>query len=128
MGVPAKAYVTLEEYLAYERQSECRNEYWNGQIFAMYGGNSAHALIGGDLYVALHRQLDKEGCLVYGPDMRVRTSAGGIYTYPDASAVCGKPKFATRSEDTLLNPVLIAEILSPSTERYDCVGKFALCG
>jgi Uma2 family endonuclease len=57
--------------------------------------------------------------------MRVRTAAG-LYTYPDASAVCGRPKFATPTEDTFLNPVLLAEVLSPSTERYDRVGKFAL--
>jgi Uma2 family endonuclease len=126
MGLPAKSFVTLEEYLAFERQSECKNEYWNGQIFAMSGGSSAHSLIAGNLADSLRRPLRKKGCLVYGSDMRVRTSASGVYTYPDVSAVCGKPKFATRTEDTLLNPVLLAEVLSPSTERYDRVGKFAL--
>jgi Uma2 family endonuclease len=56
----------------------------------------------------------------------VRTSVNGLYTYPDLSVVCGKPKFATRTQDTLVNPVLLAEVLSPSTERYDRVGKFAM--
>src|ERR1019366_867719 len=119
MGLPAKAYVTLEEYLALERQAEYQNEYWNGQMFAMSGGSSAHSLIAGNLNYALRRQLDKKGCLVYNSDMRVRTAAAGLYTYPDLSVVCGKPKFGVRQADTLVNPVLLAEVLAPSTERYD---------
>jgi Uma2 family endonuclease len=126
MGLPAKDFVTVEEYLARERLAEHKSEYWNGQIFAMSGGTSAHSLIAVHLCITLYRQLSKKGCLVYNSDMRVRTSGDGLYTYPDASAVCGKPKFATRAEDTLTNPVLLAEVLSPSTERYDRVGKFAM--
>ena len=126
MGLAAKAFVSLEEYLALERMAEYKNEYWNGQIFAMSGGSSAHSLIAGNTNFSLRRQLVKKGCLVYNSDMRVRTAADGLYTYPDLSVVCGEPKFGLRQADTLVNPVLLVEVLSPSTERYDRVGKFAL--
>ena len=126
MGLAAKSFITAEEYLALERKAEHKSEYRNGQIFAMAGATVPHIMINMSLCINLGRQLGNKGCHVYHSDMRVRTAADGLYTYPDLSVVCGKPKFGDRPTATLLNPVLLAEVLSPSTERYDRVGKFAL--
>jgi Uma2 family endonuclease len=118
--------MTPKEYLARERKAEFKSEYWNGQVFAMSGGTEKHVTITTNLTVALYLQLSRKGCRIFGSDMRVRVEASDLYTYPDVSVVCGKRKFEGSSADTLLNPVLIAEVLSPSTERYDRVGKFAM--
>jgi Uma2 family endonuclease len=126
MVLPTKGFFSLRQYLALERKAEYKNEYWKGQIFPMTVVNAAHVLITGNLCFELYRQFEKKGCLVYGSSLRIRTSATGLYTYPDVSAVAGKSEFATRARDTLVNPVLLAEVLSPSTERYDRIGKFAL--
>jgi Uma2 family endonuclease len=126
MGSPARSYITPDEYLRLESKTESKNEYWNGQIFAMSGASRGHVAIGSNLIAALVPQLLPKGCHVYGSDMRVRAAGGDLYTYPDVSVVCGKGKFEHTILDVLLNPVLIVEILSPSTERYDRVGKFAL--
>jgi len=126
MGSPARAAMTPKEYLARERKAEFKSEYWNGQVFAMSGGTEKHVTITTNLTVALYLQLSRKGCRIFGSDMRVRVEASDLYTYPDVSVVCGKRKFEGSSADTLLNPVLIAEVLSPSTERYDRVGKFAM--
>jgi Uma2 family endonuclease len=126
MGSPARSFITPQEYLARERKAPYKSEYWNGQIFAMSGAREAHVLITRNLTVALHLQLLPKGCRVYGNDMRVRVDSTDLYTYPDLSAVCGKPQFEDDEMDVLLNPVLIVEVLSPTTERYDRLGKFSL--
>jgi Uma2 family endonuclease len=84
----------------------------------------SHNLIQGNLYAELHRQLRQRACRLYTSDMRVRVNASGLYTYPDATALCGEPQFLDDVRDTLLNPNLIAEVLSPSTEAYDRGRKF----
>jgi Uma2 family endonuclease len=91
---------------------------------AMSGAREAHNLIQGNLYVELRRQLRQRACRFYTSDMRVRVNASGLYTYPDATALCGEPLFLDDVRDTLLNPHLIVEILSPSTEAYDRGRKF----
>jgi len=126
MGSPARSYITPQEYLARERKATHKSEYWNGQIFAMSGASPEHVTIMTNLIVALNPQVQPKGCRVYGSDLRVRVEDANLYTYPDLSVVCGKPRFDERELDVLLNPVLIAEILSPSTERYDRVGKFSM--
>jgi Uma2 family endonuclease len=126
MGSPARSFITPQEYLARERLAKHKSEYLNGQIFAMSGASPEHVTISKNLIVSLDGQIWRKGCRVYGSDMRVRVEATDLYTYPDVSVVCGKPRFDADDLDVLLNPVLIAEVLSPTTERYDRVGKFAL--
>ena len=115
---------TPEQYLAMERAAETRHEYFDGEIFAMSGASRSHVLIAGNLAAALLGQLRDRPCNVYPLDMRVRVSPTGLYTYPDVIVVCGDEQFADDHEDTLLNPTVIFEVLSPSTESYDRGKKF----
>lgn len=117
--------VSVEEYLALERRSETKNEYLNGEIFAIAGASRSHNLIAGNAFAALHQQLRGRGCEVYTNDMRILAPAAGLLTYPDVLVVCGDPQLADAEIDTLLNPTLIIEVLSPSTESYDRGRKFA---
>ena len=119
-----KIRFTPQEYLALERKSETRNEYYNGEIFAMAGASREHNLIVANLFRDIGNQLEDRPCESYPSDMRVSIEATGLYTYPDVSVVCGEPRFQDREVDTLLNPTVIVEVLSPSTEAYDRGDKF----
>lgn len=110
---------TVQDYLAFERQSEEKHEYSGGEIFAMTGASRAHNRISWNITLALGPQLDESSCEGYVADMRVRIPASDRYTYPDLVVVCGEPEFEDAELDTLLNPTLIIEILSPSTEDHD---------
>jgi len=116
--------LTPEQYLEIERQAEYKSEYYRGQMFAMAGARAPHNLLITNLVRELSQQLRKSPCQVYGSDMRGRVSATGLYTYPDVSVVCGEARFADDQLDNLLNPSVIAEVLSPSTEAYDRGRKF----
>jgi Uma2 family endonuclease len=126
MSTQSRHLLTPEEYLEIERKAELKSEYYQGQMFAMAGAVSAHNLISGDVAFLLNSQVRSRDCFVYNSDMRVLVSPGGLYTYPDVSLVCGERKFLDDQEDTLLNPNLIIEVLSPSTEAYDRGRKFKL--
>lgn len=115
---------TPEEYLAMERKAEYKSEYWNGFITAMSGATRKHNLVALNISAEIHGQLRARSCEVYMGDMRVRVSPTGLCTYPDVVVVCGEPEFLDDELDTLLNPSLIVEVLSPSTEDYDREGKF----
>ncbi len=119
--------MTPEEYLAVERAAETKSEFFDGEMYAMSGATRPHILITGNLLSALHAQLKGGPCEVYSNDMRVsvRDESSYSYTYPDLVAVCGDPRFRDDAFDTLLNPSLIVEVLSPSTEAFDRGGKFA---
>jgi Uma2 family endonuclease len=123
MSQQVKSYVSPEEYLRLERQSEHKSEYVNGEIFAMGGASRKHNLVTGNILAELNRQLRGTPCEVYASDMRVKVTATGLYTYPDVVVVCGEPKFEDDYVDTLLNPTLLVEVLSQSTERYDRIAK-----
>ena len=114
-----------EQYLEIERASEFKHEYYNGRMYAMSGASYKHVIITGNLAFGLRNRLRNSPCAVLTNDLRLRVSPGGLYTYPDLVVVCGEPKFADDQADTLLNPVVIAEVLSPSTEAYDRGFKFA---
>jgi Uma2 family endonuclease len=116
--------VSPEQYLETERQAERKSEYHNGEMFAMAGAKEAHNLLVANTLASLHRQLRSRPCRVYPSDMRVRVSATGLSTYPDVVAVCGERLFLDDQRDTLLNPDLLVEVLSPSTEAYDRGRKF----
>jgi len=115
---------TPEEYLVLERKAEYRSEYLAGEIFAMSGASERHNLITLNIAAALHAQFRGRPCRAYVNDMRVKVSSTGLYTYPDVVALCGEPRFDDEQKDTLLNPTLIVEVLSSSTEAYDRGGKF----
>ena len=116
MSTAEKRRYTPEEYLAFKRASETRHEYLNGEIFAMVGGSRDHYQIVSNLLSYLRPRLREKGCEVFQSDMRVKVSPSGLYTYPDVVIVCGEPE---RENDTLLNPNVLIEVLSPSTENYD---------
>lgn len=116
--------LTEQEYLAIERAAEFRSEFVNGEMFAMSGGTMNHADLQRNLLLELHLAVKMRGCKAVGPDLRVKISAR-TYVYPDVSVVCGKPA-ADENQDNLLNPVVIVEVLSPSTEKYDRGLKFQL--
>lgn len=119
-----KPYLTPEDYLAIERQAETKSEYLDGEMFAMTGGSCWHSLAIGNLVRELSLQLRKRPCQVYPSDLRVHIPATGLYTYPDVIVVCGEPRFQDEHQDTLLNPTVIIEVLSPTTEAYDRGKKF----
>jgi Uma2 family endonuclease len=112
------------EYLAFERASEERHEYADGEIFAMSGGTIQHAAIAGNIIRDLGIALRGRGCRVLTSDMRIHIPATGRYVYPDAAVVCGQAKLQDEHSDTLLNPRLIVEVLSDSSEAYDRGDKF----
>ena len=131
MSSQPKTYLTPEEYLAIERKAETKSEYFNGvmyplrdrvkphDVFAMVGASRKHNLISANIIVALGQQLRDKPCELYPSDMRVRVPETNLYTYPDVAVACGEPKFEDDYFDTLVNPTLIVEVLSPSTEAYD---------
>lgn len=121
----ANVTYTPAEYLQLERAAETKSEYRYGQIRAMSGASRAHNLIAGNLYRELSQQLRRGTCEAYMSDMRVRVDRTGLYTYPDIAVACGDIRFEDSHVDTLRNPVVLIEVLSPSTEAYDRGEKFA---
>lgn len=124
MTAQPKSYITPEEYLALERDSDTRHEYYAGSIVAMAGGTARHNRIAGSTYVSLYNQLRGRNCNIYPSDMRVKAIVTNIYSYPDVAVTCGDEEFEDSREDSLLNPVVIIEVLSPSTEKVDRGKKF----
>jgi Uma2 family endonuclease len=124
MASHPKTYLTPEEYLAVERKAETKSEYLNGEMFAMVGASREHKIIALNIAGELRQQLKGRPCETYTNDMRVLIPATGLYTYPDVVAVCDEPNFEDAYVDTLLNPTLIVEVLSESTESYDRGKKF----
>jgi len=124
MTAQPEVYLKPEEYLALERQAETKSEYFDGRVYALAGASEAHALIVTNLVLILGTKLRDRPCRVYSSDMRVKVTAAGLYTYPDVVVVCGKAEFEDDRRDTLVNPSVLVEILSPSTEGYDRGKKF----
>ncbi|MBX3438715.1 MAG: Uma2 family endonuclease [Planctomycetaceae bacterium] len=123
MSTSALKRYTVNEYLALERASDVKHEFFDGEIFAMAGGSRAHNLISLNIASELRNALEDSPCEVYPRDMRVKLPTG-LYTYPDVSVVCSEARFEGEGQDVLLNPLLIVEVLSPSTEAYDRGTKF----
>jgi len=116
--------LTEEQYLAIERAAEFRSEFVDGEMFAMSGGTLRHSRLQQNISSELYISLRGRECEAFNSDCRVRVSATGMYTYPDVIVVCGEPRLADEQADTLLNPTVIFEILSPSSEKYDRGLKF----
>lgn len=117
--------LSAEQYLAMDRASEQRHEYLNGEVFAMGGATFRHNQLVSRLLVALDSRIRGQGCQTTANDLRVQIAETGLYAYPDLVVVCGEPRFADSELDTLLNPRVLVEVLSESTEAYDRGLKFA---
>jgi Uma2 family endonuclease len=126
MSTLSKPYLTPEQYLEIERKAEFKSEYYQGEMFAMSRARLAHLQIVANAMRELGLQLLDRPCQPLSNDMRVCVAPVGLYTYPDVVVVCGEPKFLDDTFDTLLNPTVILEVLSESTEAYDRGRKFEL--
>jgi Uma2 family endonuclease len=125
MGLPKrKTAITSAEYLVRERAAEFRSEYFAGEMFAMAGGSFRQSLIKANLVAELRADLKGRHCFACDSDLRIKVVSSGLYTYPDASVICEPIEFEDDKRDVVLNPVLVVEVLSPSTEAYDRGKKF----
>lgn len=124
MSAIPKTKLTPAEYLEFERIAEEKHEYFNGEIFAMSGAKRNHNVIAWNIGGELRQKLKDRKCEAYPADMRVFVPKTNLYTYPDLVVVCGEPQFQDNVFDTLINPVLLIEVLSDSTESYDRGKKF----
>ena len=125
MSTQPKTFITPEQYLEIERAAELKSEYYDGEMFAMAGARADHNLIVANAIFLFAQQLRDKPCRTYPSDMRIRVGSNHRYTYPDAIVVCREPQYLDDRRDTLLNPTVIIEILSPSTETFDRGRKFA---
>jgi len=124
MKAQLKTQITPEDYLEVERLATYKSEYYAGEMFAMAGASKRHNLIVSNLIRILGNQLLEGDCNVYPSDMRIKIAKVKKYTYADVVIACGREEFDDQKEDTLLNPVVIIEVLSDSTEAYDRGQKF----
>jgi len=119
MSAARDVRVTRAEYAALERSSNVKHEYLDGTIYAMAGGTPEHAAIAMNIGILLGTQLRDRPCRVYSSDLRVRVLETGLETYPDVSVVCGKEERHPEDDLAVTNPIVLVEVLSPSTEAYD---------
>jgi Uma2 family endonuclease len=126
MVAAQQLFYSPEEYLRLERMSKDKHEYHNGRIYAMAGGSPNHVRIATHVTGMLYVQLRSSGCDVFNSDQRVQVKATGLYTYPHVTVVCGEPQYDDLAPDNLLNPALLVEVVSTSTEAYDRGDKFSM--
>ena len=115
---------TPEDYLSFERESEARHEFLDGEIFQMAGESLSHSRVCINLGGEVRAKLKGKSCEALSPNMKVRTSTASLFSYPDLTIVCGEPLFHDRKKDVLTNPQVIFEVHSPSTAEYDRTTKF----
>lgn len=125
MSAIPKQKLTAAQYLALERTAEFKSEFYRGEMFVMAGASREHNTLKENLVGNLFMQLKGGPCRSFSSDQRVKVSATGLYTYPDIVVVCGDAEYAFEDRDTLLNPQVIVEVLSESTEKFDRGKKFA---
>lgn len=111
--------ITPQEYLIRDRQASCKSEFHQGEVFAIGGGSANHSLIAANFVREAGNALKDKPCTVFNSDLRVQVRSTGLYTYPDATIVCGEREFDDDQRDTIINPTVIVEVLSDSTEKYD---------
>jgi len=116
--------ITEEEYLAIDRAAEVRSEFLDGEMWAMSGGSMQHSRLAMNISAELYNALRGSNCEVFTSDLRVRVMPRRMYAYPDVTVVCGTPQLADDRQDILVNPAVIFEVLSPTTEKYDRGAKF----
>jgi Uma2 family endonuclease len=128
MGLPEPVHqLTEAEYLEIERRAEFKSEFFDGEMFAMAGGTFEHSRIATNLATALQNRLAAGPCQPFNSDLRIKIEATGLLTYPDVSVICGPPRFFGNERDTVVNPTVLVEVLSDSTEAYDRGTKFLHC-
>jgi Uma2 family endonuclease len=117
---------TPQEYYALERDAAYKSEYYDGEIFAMAGGTDEHSAIIGNIIIAVGLRLRGSDCVIRDSNLRMKVQATGLRTYPDAAVYCGQPQFDEEDSErqTRLNPTVIFEVLSRTTEGYDRGTKF----
>jgi Uma2 family endonuclease len=121
-----KTKFSIAEYLHFEKQSQEKHEFFQGEIFAMSGASNRHNLIFSNLFTGIGIQLKGKPCKPFGSDMRIYVAENTLFTYPDISIICNEIVSAPMDEDTATQPTVLIEILSPSTRNYDSGGKFKL--
>ena len=119
MSTQPKTLLTPAEYLAIERVAEFKSEFYRGEMFAMAGASRRHNQIVANIVGEFRERFKNGPCQIYPSDLRVRITPTGLYTYPDATIVCGENEFEDDQLDTLLNPTVVFEVLSDTTESYD---------
>lgn len=122
-SVPQRT-LTVREYLAREELSPTKHEFYRGELFAMAGGSLAHGIIATNIVTLLNQTLSARGCRAYSGDHRIFIPGDELHTYPDASVVCGEPTMSDVDPYAITNPLVLIEVLSPSTEHYDRGKKF----
>ena len=125
MATATKPSLTPEQYLEIERSAPERSEFWNGEMFALSGASVRHGVITGNILAGLHARLREGPCRVFPPDLKILVAPTGLFAYPDVVVVCGRPEYLDEVRDVVKNPILLVEVLSPSTEAWDRGGKFA---
>jgi len=121
-----KIHLSEKDYLEEERKASSKNEYYKGEVFAMSGATKEHNKIAGAVIGELYGHLKNKSCSVMPSDTRVYNPLNTLYTYPDIVVTCEEEKYLDDEFDTLLNPTIIIEVLSKSTEDYDRGTKFML--
>lgn len=119
MSTAPITHLTPEEYIELERASDEKHEYWYGEVYAMAGGMPPHSFVINNIQYALTAHVMGRGCHVFNADLRVSVRWDTLITYPDATVVCGPPKYVDERRDTVTNPTLVVEVLSPSTATKD---------
>src|SRR5437879_890804 len=119
MSAQPQPRLTPEQYLEADRAAEIKSEYYDGHMWAMAGGTQVHGIIIGNMIAALVPAARRCGCIATPTEVRLRVSYAGLYTFPDIMVVCGQSRFADDQKDTVLNPILLVEVLSSSTEAHD---------
>ena len=118
--------ISEEEYLTAEETALERHEYYQGEVFAMSGGSVNHESIVGDSFFAIRSHLQKKSCRVFGSNLKIQIETNGLFTYPDLSIFCEQLQPYKSRKDTVTNPTVLIEVLSPSTQTYDRGDKFSL--
>ncbi|MBI4670732.1 MAG: Uma2 family endonuclease [Chloroflexi bacterium] len=124
--IQPKLYLTPEEYLAVEETSRDKHEYWFGETYMMAGTSINHNQIVNNTFKAFDRKLEGQPCRVFTSDIRLRSLQDDVYTYPDVMVICGEIEIDPRQQDTVMNPQVIVEVWSDSTQDYDCGAKFKM--
>jgi len=123
-ALPKRKKLTIAEYLAIEHAAEFKSEFFDGELFAMAGASRKHNIVKDNLIGELGVRLRGTPCRTVSSDQRLAVGASGAYTYPDVLIICGPMISDVHDEETIVNPTVIVEVLSPSTANYDRGGKF----
>lgn len=128
MKAPKVPYLSVSEYIKQEIESNTKYEYHDGKIYALAGGTLNHGLISGNIFSKMMNKLESKGsnCMPFNSDIKLHISSSNSYVYPDSMVVCGDFQHSQEDENSIVNPVLIVEVLSKSTAEYDRGDKFYL--